>query len=77
MIDGPTQKHPRPIVGMAARIRAAELDENGKNKIARSMGHNGGTHRAANLSAERLSAIGREAALARWHGKKPKGEHNG
>ncbi len=36
------------------------------------MGRRGGTARAANLTAEELSAIGRQGAKKRWKGHKKK-----
>lgn len=57
---------PRNVGGMALRILTSPLDPDGKNPVARAMGHAGGSRRQQTLSTERISEIARLAVEARW-----------
>lgn len=74
MPKGPKgEKRPADVIGNAVKIAKIatgeiedELDENGKNKAAQSLGKKGGTARAKKLSKEKRSEIAKKAAKARW-----------
>ena len=74
MAKGPQgQKRPGDVIGAAikvAKIATGEItedvDENGKDKAAVSMGKRGGKARAEALTAERRAQIARKAAKKRW-----------
>jgi hypothetical protein len=65
------------VIGAAikvAKIATGEItedvDENGKDKAAVSLGKRGGKARAKALTKRRRGEIAREAALTRWKDKK-------
>ena len=74
MPKGPQgQKRPADVIGAAikvARIATGEItedvDENGKDKAAVSLGQRGGKARAEALSKKRRAEIAKNAARARW-----------
>lgn len=79
MPKGPKgEKRPADVIGNAikiARIATGEetdeidLDDDGKDKAAQSLGKRGGKARAAALSAKERSAIAKKAAQKRWGDK--------
>lgn len=74
MPKGPQgQKRPADAIGAAikvAKIATGEItenvDENGKDKAAQSLGRRGGKARAKALSPEERREVAKAAALARW-----------
>ena len=74
MPKGPRgEKRPADVIGAAikvAKIATGEItedvDENGKDKAAQSLGRKGGKARAKALTAERRAQIARKAAKKRW-----------
>lgn len=77
MPKGPKgQKRPADVIGAAikvAKIATGEIkedvDENGKDKAAVSLGKRGGKARAESLTKTQRAEIAKKAAKARW--KKP------
>ena len=74
MPKGPRgQKRPADVIGAAikvAKIATGEItedvDENGKDKAAQSLGRRGGKARAEALSKKERAEIAKKAAAARW-----------
>jgi hypothetical protein len=74
MPKGPQgQKRPADVIGAAikvAKIATGEItedvDENGKDKAAQSLGRRGGKARAEALSKKERAEIAKKAAAARW-----------
>jgi hypothetical protein len=61
---GRKRRTPRPARGAAAGSAATRAEQ--KHEAAVTLGALGGQARAQNLSAQRLTAIGRQGAAARW-----------
>jgi hypothetical protein len=79
MPKGPKgQKRPADVIANAikvARIATGEdtddVQDDGKDPAAKSLGSRGGKARAAKLSGKRRKEIAASAAKARWGGKGP------
>jgi hypothetical protein len=70
------EKRPADVIGAAikvAKIATGEItedvDENGKDKAAQSLGRRGGKARAEKLTASKRQEIARAAAKTRWKSK--------
>ncbi len=78
MPKGPKgQKRPADVIGAAikvAKIATGEItedvDENGKDKAAQSLGRRGGKARAEALSKKERAEIAKKAAQARWKSRR-------
>jgi hypothetical protein len=68
----PAKRTKNPAAVALARLRAKSLTEDERKEIARQGGLKGGKARAASLTAEQLTAIGKKAAAARWAKKATK-----
>jgi hypothetical protein len=74
MPKGPKgQKHPADVIGNAVKVMRIATGEatddvqgDGKDPAAKSLGSRGGKARAEALTAKRRRDIAREAAKARW-----------
>ena len=74
MPKGPKgQKRPADVIGNAVKVMQIatgeaeeEIENDGKDPAAQSMGKRGGKARAASLSAEKRREIAQKAAKARW-----------
>ncbi len=69
------KKRPSDVIGNAIRVaqiatgeveEEAEVEDDGKDKAAQSLGKRGGKARAAKMTAKQRSAIAKKAAAARW-----------
>lgn len=74
MPKGPKgEKRPADVIGAAVKVMQIatgeieeELDDEGKNKAAVSLGRKGGEARAKKLSKKRRTEIAKKAAAQRW-----------
>lgn len=74
MPKGPKgQKRPADVIGNAVKVMriatgeaTEDVDENGKDKAAQSLGRRGGKARAEALTAKERAQIAKTAAKARW-----------
>jgi hypothetical protein len=77
MPKGPKgEKRPADVIGAAitvAKIATGEItedvDEDGKDKAAQSLGRRGGKARAEALSKKERAEIAKKAATARWRNR--------
>ena len=60
------EKRDRPVLNWTAALLRQPLKDARMAELGRKGGLKGGKARAANLSAAKLSAIGRLGAAARW-----------
>lgn len=70
------QKRPADVIGNAIRVAKIatgeveeELEAEGKDKAAQSLGRRGGKARAAGMSPERRKEIAKSAAEKRWRSR--------
>ncbi len=74
MAKGPKgQKRPADVIGNAVKVMQIatgeaedEIEDDGKDKAAQSLGRRGGKARAEKMTAEQRSAIAKKAAAKRW-----------
>ena len=74
MPTGPKgQKRPADVIGNAVRVmriatgeEADDVQDDGKDPAAKSLGAKGGKKRAENMTPERRAEIARKAAESRW-----------
>ena len=77
MPKGPKgEKRPADVVGAAVKVMkiatgeiAEDIEDDGKDKAAQTLGRKGGKARATKLTAEQRSEIARKAAAKRWRGR--------
>ncbi len=70
------EKRPADVIGAAIKVAkiatgeaTEDVDENGKDKAAQSLGRRGGKARAESLSKQKRAEIAKKAAKARWNTK--------